>query len=45
MRATLPEIRPMARMTGPGVGSVNEPYSGEEYSARSRETLVVLEGR
>ncbi|MFE3598683.1 class I SAM-dependent methyltransferase [Streptomyces sp. NPDC059142] len=41
--ATLPEIRLMARMAGLDVTGVNGSYAGEDYSARSREMLVVLE--
>ncbi|RKN03567.1 class I SAM-dependent methyltransferase [Streptomyces radicis] len=41
--ATLPEIRLMARMAGLEVTGVNGSYAGEDYDARSREMLVVLE--
>ncbi|MEV1045686.1 methyltransferase domain-containing protein [Streptomyces sp. NPDC049916] len=41
--ATLPEIRLMARLAGLSVTGVNGSYAGEEYNARSREMLVVLE--
>lgn len=41
--ATLPEIRLMARMADLEVTGVNGSYAGEDYNARSREMLVVLE--
>ncbi|MEV5882770.1 methyltransferase domain-containing protein [Streptomyces sp. NPDC052020] len=41
--ATLPEIRLLARIAGLRVADVNGSYTGEDYGARSREMLVVLE--
>lgn len=41
--ATLPEIRLMARMAGLEVVGVDGSYAGDDYDARSREMLVVLE--
>ncbi|CAL9573624.1 Cypemycin N-terminal methyltransferase [Streptomyces sp. enrichment culture] len=43
--ATLPEIRLLARMAGLEVTGVNGSYAGEDYTARSREMLVVLEAK
>jgi cypemycin N-terminal methyltransferase len=41
--ATLSEIRLLARIAGLKVASVSGSYAGEDYGARSREMLVVLE--
>ncbi|MEV8393755.1 MULTISPECIES: hypothetical protein [unclassified Streptomyces] len=41
--ATRPEIRLMAWMADLEVAGVNGSYAGEDYCARSREMLVVLE--
>jgi ubiquinone/menaquinone biosynthesis C-methylase UbiE len=41
--ATLPEIRLLAGMAGLTVSCVNGSYAGEDYDARSREMLMVLE--
>ncbi|WP_221354314.1 class I SAM-dependent methyltransferase [Streptomyces beigongshangae] len=44
-RATLPEIRLLARIAGLEVTAVNGSYAGDDYTARSREMLVVLEAK
>lgn len=43
--ATLPEIRLLARIAGLEVTAVNGSYAGDDYTARSREMLVVLEAK